>query len=167
MSRELFKVEVEGTTFEIEVDDAEGTISVDGKPIAASVVPVSGDTYSLIVDGSSHEFTLARNGTTRSVSGIGRTVEVAVYDRIAQLLLESQSDGRHVHSTQVRAPMPGLVLKLEVEVGDEVHAGSGLLVLEAMKMENEIFATGEAEVEAIHVEPGNAVSKGQLLVTLK
>ena len=70
-------------------------------------------------------------------------------------------------SMEVRAPMPGLVLKLEVEPGDVVHEGTGLVVLEAMKMENEIFATGEAVVEEIHVEAGVAVSKGQLLVTLR
>jgi biotin carboxyl carrier protein len=63
--------------------------------------------------------------------------------------------------------MPGLVLKVEVGQGDEVHHGSGLVVLEAMKMENEIFATGEGVVAAVHVVEGQPVTKGQLLITLE
>ena len=165
MSGETFRVDVDGRSFEITIH--EDRVVVDGSPVEASVARVSDHTYSLLVDGRSHEFTISENGTASKVTGIGGTAEVSVYDRIAQLLLESQAAARHVHATEVKAPMPGLVLKLEVEPGDTVHAGTGLVVLEAMKMENEIFATGEAVVESVHVKPGQAVAKGQLLVTLQ
>lgn len=67
----------------------------------------------------------------------------------------------------IRAPMPGLVLRMSVSVGDEVHAGQGVVVMEAMKMENELRAVGPGRVRAILVQPGTAVEKGALLVELE
>jgi pyruvate carboxylase subunit B len=64
----------------------------------------------------------------------------------------------------VRAPMPGLVLRVEVEVGQAVAPGSGLVVLEAMKMENEIRAPGPGRVKAVLVKAGETVEKGSPLV---
>jgi pyruvate carboxylase subunit B len=60
--------------------------------------------------------------------------------------------------------MPGLVVRLEVEPGQAVVAGAGVLVLEAMKMENELRAPAGARVKAVLVRPGQAVEKGQVLV---
>jgi pyruvate carboxylase subunit B len=62
--------------------------------------------------------------------------------------------------------MPGLVLRLEVEVGQRVETGAGVVVLEAMKMENEIRAAGPGVVRAVHVVVGQAVEKGAPLVEL-
>ena len=65
---------------------------------------------------------------------------------------------------KVKAPMPGLVLRVEVEEGQTVAAGAGLVVLEAMKMENEIKAPVAGRVVAVHVIGGQAVDKGMVLV---
>ena len=67
----------------------------------------------------------------------------------------------------VRAPMPGLVVRVNVKVGDEVQAGQGLVVMEAMKMENELRATAAGRVRSVEVSPGTAVEKGALLVALE
>ena len=67
----------------------------------------------------------------------------------------------------VRAPMPGLVIRVNVKVGDEVQAGQGLVVMEAMKMENELRATAAGRVRSVEVSPGTAVEKGALLVALE
>ena len=69
--------------------------------------------------------------------------------------------------TDVKAPMPGLVLGVSVEIGQEVQKGDGLLILEAMKMENVIKSVGEGIVKAIHIEQGKAVEKGQLLIEME
>jgi pyruvate carboxylase subunit B len=66
----------------------------------------------------------------------------------------------------VKAPMPGLVLRIPVSVGQEVAAGQGVLVLEAMKMENEIKAPAPGVVIGIPVQPGQAVEKGQVLLQM-
>jgi pyruvate carboxylase subunit B len=65
------------------------------------------------------------------------------------------------------APMPGLIVRVNVSVGDRVEAGQGLVVMEAMKMENELRATAAGTVKSVEVTPGTAVEKGALLVGLE
>lgn len=65
------------------------------------------------------------------------------------------------------APMPGLIVRVSVQVGDEVEAGQGLVVMEAMKMENELRATAPGTVKSVEVSAGTAVEKGALLVALE
>src|SRR2546422_4321868 len=65
-----------------------------------------------------------------------------------------------------RAPMPGLVVRVEVADGQRVDAGAGLVVVEAMKMENELRAPRAGMVQTVHVAVGQAVEKGMPLVTL-
>ena len=67
----------------------------------------------------------------------------------------------------LRAPMPGLIVQLRVKVGDTIAAGDGLVVMEAMKMENELRAQAAGTVRAVHVSVGAAVEKGALLVELE
>ncbi len=67
----------------------------------------------------------------------------------------------------LKAPMPGLIVRVNVKVGDEVAAGQGMVVMEAMKMENELRATAAGVVKAVLVEPGKAVEKGMVLVELE
>jgi pyruvate carboxylase subunit B len=62
--------------------------------------------------------------------------------------------------------MPGLVVRVHVQEGDEVQAGQGLVVMEAMKMENELRAAAAGTVKRVHVAPGKAVEKGAILVEL-
>lgn len=67
----------------------------------------------------------------------------------------------------VRAPMPGLIVRVNVQVGDLVEAGQGVVVMEAMKMENELRATAAGRVKSVEVVPGATVEKGTLLVALE
>jgi pyruvate carboxylase subunit B len=67
----------------------------------------------------------------------------------------------------VLAPMPGLIVRVNVNVGDVVEAGQGVIVMEAMKMENELRATSSGTVKRVEVTPGTAVEKGALLVALE
>ncbi len=106
-----------------------------------------------------------------------KTFTIKVNGNTHQIKLEDKFDllvnqlGLSVVNTQkasdVKAPMPGLVLGVMVEVGQEVKEGDGLLILEAMKMENVIKSAGEGLVKAIHTEKGNAVEKGQLLIEVE
>ena len=65
------------------------------------------------------------------------------------------------------APMPGLIVRVNVTQGQQITAGTGLVVMEAMKMENELRASASGVVKAVHVAPGQAVEKGALLVELE
>ena len=98
----------------------------------------------------------------------GNPYEIKIADRFDQLVNQL---GLSVVNTQkvtdVKAPMPGLVLGVSVEVGQTVQKGDGLLILEAMKMENVIKSIGEGVVKAIHIDQGKAVEKGQLLIEME
>jgi biotin carboxyl carrier protein len=67
----------------------------------------------------------------------------------------------------ILAPMPGLIVRVSVKAGDKVEAGQGVVVMEAMKMENELRATAAGTVRSVEVTPGTAVEKGALLVALE
>jgi biotin carboxyl carrier protein len=83
--------------------------------------------------------------------------------------LERVGGGAAVHAGphEVRAPIPGRVVSVAVREGDEVKAGQALVVLEAMKMENQICAEGPGRVERVAVEPGATVENGQLLIVVE
>ncbi len=67
----------------------------------------------------------------------------------------------------ILAPMPGLIVRVNVKPGDKVQAGQGVVVMEAMKMENELRATVAGTVRSVEISPGTAVEKGALLVALE
>ena len=156
-------------TLEVEV---EGTrVTVDGVGLETDLAPVSGTPlYHLLLAGAS--WTVAAEpleGAGRWTLGlVGERVDVAVQDErsrgIEAASGKSQQSGG---GGTVRAPMPGLVVRIEVAEGQRVDAGAGLVVVEAMKMENELRAPRAAVVAAVHVAAGQTVEKGAPLVTLE
>jgi biotin carboxyl carrier protein len=101
---------------------------------------------------------------------VGRTFHVAVDGRVYVFAPEASTSGEAHHtlaSPQIVAPMPGKVLSVLVEEGQEVAIGDGLVILEAMKMENRIVAEGPAVVRRVHVADGQMVDGGALLIELE
>lgn len=98
----------------------------------------------------------------------GTPYEVELKDRFDQLIKQLGFSTNVLHKVkEIKAPMPGLVLEVIAEVGQEVHQGEPLLILEAMKMENVIKSPGDGTVKVIHVAKGTAVEKGLLLVEME
>lgn len=94
-----------------------------------------------------------------------RAFDAVVRNRRDQLLAAwGFQDAASGAAAELVAPMPGLVLSVAVQPGDDVDAGAPLLVLEAMKMENELRADAPVRIAAVRVVPGEAVSKGQVLI---
>lgn len=103
-----------------------------------------------------------------SISINGIPFEVEVNDHRSLIRRKLLQDRMHGSKAQtIKAPMPGKVVRIEVKPDDCVWPGTGLLVLEAMKMENEIKSSTSGIVEKIFVDPGRAVEKGELLVSIK
>jgi biotin carboxyl carrier protein len=142
--------------------------SVDGAPLASAHLTVLPGTPArhLTVDGGSEMLTV--EGVGRGVWAVGfqgDRYEVEVVDERTRHIRSLTGGGAKASGpTVLKAPMPGLVMKISVEAGQRVEAGAALVVLEAMKMENELRAPAGAVVKGIRVKPGEAVEKGQVLV---
>jgi len=93
------------------------------------------------------------------------TYEVTIANEL-DLLIKSMGieRGRTKAINAIKAPMPGLILEINVEVGQQVKENDPLLILEAMKMENSFLSPRDGIIKSIAVEKGNAVDKGQLLI---
>lgn len=165
-----YYVEWAGETHEVEVlPDADGLrVLVDGKPHPTDVALVDeGGLLNLIVDHNSVTYGVRFEGDTAVLSFHDREVEVEVMDERTRLArLATGGGGAGGGGAHIKSVMPGVVKELRVAVGDAVPEGETLLILEAMKMENEIKAPGPGVVEAVHVTAGQAVEKGAPLIDL-
>ena len=160
-------VAIGAQTFEVDVDGTR--VTVNGVALESDLAPVSGTPlYHLLLGGES--WTVAAEpleGTGRWALGLaGERVEVAVEDERAHGMEAVTGKDQRTGDGTVRAPMPGLVVRIEVAEGQQVDAGTGLVVVEAMKMENELRAPRSGTVRTVHVAVGDAVEKGASLVTL-
>jgi pyruvate carboxylase subunit B len=151
------------------LDRADGALTADGASLDARIARLgaTGDaeTVVLVVDGRPRVATVERDGGVTRVWVGGTPVEVETRTD-ADLLLErfGLDAGDAAADREVHAPMPGLVLRVLVEPGQEVEEGQGVVVLEAMKMENELTAPAAGTVAAVHVAAGDAVAKNELLI---
>ncbi len=151
----------------LEVELGPDGVRVDGTPVEADLSRVPGtDVHSLLLDRSSRRLVVRRNG--RGVWDLhlrGRGLRAEVVDERTRRIREMTGAGAAGAGPRpVRAPMPGLVVKVEVEEGREVRSGDGLVVVEAMKMENELRAEAPARVKRIYVTEGETVDKDQVLI---
>jgi pyruvate carboxylase subunit B len=155
---------------EVEVDLTGATPVVDGTPVRAELATLPGTPVrSLLVDGRSHPFIAhagERRGRWEIAMGGSRLVADAVDERTRAIREMTGGADAETEKT-VAAPMPGLVVRVEVEVGQQVRAGQGLVIVEAMKMENELKAPADGVVARIEVQPGQTVDKGATLIVLE
>jgi len=162
-------VNLGSTTHEIVVDGH--SVTIDGRPARAHIEMVHGTPVChLVLDGRSHTFAVGAPASSGKWTLVdrGEMVEVEVLDERTRHIQSLVGAGKtQKGGGTVKAPMPGLVVKVLVEPGDPVAAGQGLVVLEAMKMENEIKAAAAGVVESVAVSQGQAVEKGAALVMLK
>jgi pyruvate carboxylase subunit B len=153
--------------FEVVVDGDQ--VTVGGRTVRAELEVLPGSPeVRLLVDGRST--LLAVDGLADGVWRLvdrGAVREVAVEDeRSRHIRLLAGAGKADTGSTVLKSPMPGLVVRIPATPGQVVAAGTPLVVLEAMKMENELKAQSAGVVVAIRVTPGQAVEKGQVLLEL-
>lgn len=158
-------------TYEIVIDQ-HGRIGVDGIEMTADMKAVDGrQLYSLLLDNYSHEVVLDNDTDQRYLYGVmvgGRRYQVKVQDeRSRRLALADRNLKPPEGELAVKAPIPGLVIKTLVTPGQQVAEGEALLLLEAMKMENELRAPRAGSVHELRVAPGDLVALGQVLITLR
>lgn len=148
MNRKLFRITVNGKTYEVEVEELGSSLSqATATPRVASVP------------------------SSMPSSQVSSSVQPSLAS--APTLTPAKKEAKKEESPQatpgglaVSAPMPGKILRVNVKEGDSVSKGDLLLILEAMKMENEIFAPSSGVVKRVAVSPGDSVNTGDLLVLL-
>jgi pyruvate carboxylase subunit B len=164
-----YVVDVDGERTSLDLDGDLVRLE-SGETVRAHLTDVEGTPVSLLTIGDRVYRLVARRGGQRGsyvLSIDGRRFAIEALDERTRTIRDlSAASASAAGPAPLVAPMPGLVVKVMVAVGDQVQAGQGLVVMEAMKMENELRAISAGVVRQIHVTPGTAVEKGTLLVEL-
>jgi len=138
-------------------------ISLDGSPLDVDAVEVTPNTFSILFEGESFEVRIAPlpDGSLTLHTGMAEFTAEVEDPRAWRGRRHSsfEAEGRQ----QITAPMPGKIVRVLVNTGDAVEVGQGLLVVEAMKMQNEIRSPKSGRVEKLFVEEGQAVNAGDVL----
>ena len=153
----------------VEAEIQEEGLALDGVDVEARISRVEGTPVHMLRIGDAvHRVHATRNGDgVWSLTVDGRPIDVEVIDERTRRLREMTRAAAGPEGPRpLKAPMPGLVLKVEVAEGDAVDPGQGLVIVEAMKMENELKAQVGARVTRILVQAGETVEKDQVLMEL-
>jgi acetyl/propionyl-CoA carboxylase alpha subunit len=156
--RHTVSIEPDGVQYENE-PTARGELSdIEGSPVR--MVKLGTHVYRVVAE--------KRQGRGRYTLWVdGYRFEVEALDERTRAIRDlSAANAAPTGPAPIIAPMPGLIVRVNVSVGDRVEAGQGIVVMEAMKMENELRATAPGTVQTIEVAAGTAVEKGALLVSL-
>jgi biotin carboxyl carrier protein len=158
---------VNGETFEIEINE-DGRILVNGEERAIDFRELrDGELYSILLDHMSFEGVVEERDDIYHVLLGGDLYEVEVTDersrRLAGAFMAFGDAGGEV---SIRAPMPGLIVRVPVEEGQEIQKGDTVVILESMKMENELKSPRDGVVHRVNVAAGDSVEQNRALVTI-
>ena len=166
----MYKILAGDTSYDVDIESGKTTGTLNGEPFDMDIA-LQGGVFSIIKNHRSYKARLEKadwNAKTITLVVDGQRFELSVKDRFDLLLEQMGMAGlNETKINEVKAPMPGLVLRVEVEANQEVQKDEPLLVLEAMKMENVIKSPTDGVIESINVEQGQAVEKGFVLITFK
>ena len=161
-------VRIGGKTSAVDVEKDGGAwrVALEGTRVDADVAEVEPGVFSVLLNGESHEVRVAPQGDGTL------TLQSGVYEFVGEVLDPRAWRGRRHGGVeaegrqQIAAPMPGKVVRVLVRVGDAVEAGQGLIVVEAMKMQNEIRSPKTGTVERLLARDGQPVNAGEVLVVV-
>ena len=144
------------------------TLMLNGHAVNADVVKLDKNKFHVIINNSSYNIELLakdENAKNQIILVNGQKQSIEIKDKYDDLLKQLGMDKLMGNKANLlKAPMPGLVLKVLVTEGQAVKKGDGLLILEAMKMENIIKASSDGMVKKIHIEEKNIVDKNQKMI---
>jgi pyruvate carboxylase subunit B len=164
-----YYVRIDGEEHEV-VLDGDG-VHVDGEDVSARVEEIDGSPVRMVKVGDEVHRVVVRRGATRGqytlwLDGFRFDVD-ALDERSRAIRALAGNTAGPLGPAPLKAPMPGLIVRVNVQPGDQVQPGQGLIVMEAMKMENELRAQAAGKVKSVIVTPGMAVEKGALLIELE
>ena len=161
------QVIIDGHAHEVESPPADRTrtqrkLIIDGKSHEVDIVRVEPNLYSVLINGQSIEVTTSDDDYVWV-----DTERLTASQRDPRQWTQGQSSDSEHGTVTIKAAMPGKVVEVLVELGEMIETGQGLLVVEAMKMQNEVKAPKSGAVQAIRVEAGDSVSAGQALIVVE
>ncbi len=139
---------------------------IDDEALNGSILRLPGNQQLLQLDGKQYRVTTVSHGDRIFVHVAGKTFELRRAERQGGAF-SGTGDGDDVTGNLVETPMPGKILKLFVDVGQEVEKGNRLFIVEAMKMENEVKAPRGGVIKAVNFAAGDLVSLGEPVVELE
>ena len=167
MSRYLVKIDNKEYDLHLEYRADGYEVSVDGAPVRVTNHRLGETRSVLLVENRSFEVDVRSNGLADSKTvfmlGVEIPVEIEEY-QLAQLRKTAGMKSGPSVQKKLKAPMPGLILEVKVASGDKVSKDQPLIVIEAMKMENVIKASGDAVVKSVDVSKGASVEKGDQML---
>lgn len=178
-------VSTNNQTYHVTIDEErrqlsldEGSFAIDWRQLASLVADAKGNVaeggqYSLLIGEQSYDIFARRitkpdekQGQTYEILFAGRRFEVKVEDERTRLLAGRAASGSTTGEATVNAPMPGLVVGVPLEPGASVAAGQTVVVLEAMKMENDLASPIGGVLKDVRVTKGQTVDQGEVLVVI-
>jgi len=157
------------SNYEIKVDQQEYKLREEDGNL--DMIQTAKDEFHILQDGQSYKAILidhnyAAKTLSLEINGNPYTIQIAdEYDLLVKKMGLSSTSTQKI--TNIKAPMPGLILDILVEPGQTIAKGDQLLILEAMKMENVLKAEGDGIVKSIEVQKSAAVDKGQILIEME
>ncbi|MBE0432213.1 biotin/lipoyl-binding protein [candidate division WOR-3 bacterium] len=161
-----YLVRTDGREFKVDIRNAEEGLvtSVNGERIDVAIIHAAGNRLMLIVNNEPFSIILESD---RRIIVNAETYDVDLIDERIPRLMSAGTGAVQKREVALKAVMPGLVVEVNVKPGDTVRAGAGLLVVEAMKMQNELKSSRDGCVKIIHVQPGQTVNTGDTLITIE
>ncbi len=165
----MFTAKINNKEYNIEFNDKSGnTGTIAGQPFEINITKKDNKSFHIISDYKSYNLnvlSINKEEKTVKLKVNEKTFEIKITDELDKLL---KTMGIQNHKSQknkdLKAPMPGLVTDILINIGDAVQKGDNLLVLEAMKMENNLKVEQDAIIKDIVIKKGNSVEKNQVLV---
>jgi len=163
-----FEAQLGGETVPVDVSGADGRfrVALEGQTLEVDGRRVGEGLWSLVVDGVTTTVDLIEEDGVFTVQVDGERYEIRVEEE-SRYIIRTRGGTAATRGQVLKAPMPGRVVLVEVAVGARVAPGDGLIVLEAMKMENEFKATTAGTVKDVRVQAGQAVNPGDVLVVIE
>jgi len=166
----MLKIKV-NNKYLFETEKRQEIISINSKPVVANSAQISADTFHLLLGNKSYRIKiieLNKAAKTCIIKVNNNTYNLHIENKFDLLLHELGLDNLNAQKvSDLKAPMPGLVLDILVTAGAQVKKGESLMVLEAMKMENSIKASSDLTVQSVKIKTGEVVKKNQVMMVFE
>lgn len=148
---------------------SENTIKIDGQEIQISLQKINPNLILFKYQDKVYEIAINKNENEKTRFLIdGWYIDATARTYLEEKLLELQNNVSNVrHHSEIKAPMPGLILKIKKQVGDKVELGEPVLILEAMKMENDIHSPSTGVIKKINFKEGESVEKNSVILIIE